>query len=198
MLVGTGNFSLDGAATSNYTFAPTTTSGTINFGGTGANTGTATILGGTGVQTINVAASTGVKTLNIATGAAANVVTIGTTTGAASLNLQSGSGNVSVTGGNLKIATTGKGLQIKSGVVTDMCGTGVLTAGTQTILNTNIATGDQIYITRVGVAGSTALGMFTYTISNGVSFTVTSMGVTTGTILVADVSTYAWFIVRPV
>jgi len=89
-------------------------------------------------------------------------------------------------------------LQIKAGVVTDMAGTGVLTAGTQTIACTNIATGDMIFLQRIGVAASPALGAFTYTISNGVSFTVTSMGVTTGTILITDVSTYAYFIVRPV
>ena len=81
--------------------------------------------------------------------------------------------------------------------VTDFIGTGVLTAGTQTIANTNIAAGDVILLTRTGVGASTALGELTYTISAGASFTVTSLGVTTATILVGDVSTYAYFIVRP-
>lgn len=84
------------------------------------------------------------------------------------------------------------------GAVTDFIGTGVLTAGTQTIANTNIATGDVILLTRTGVAASTALGELTYTISNGASFTVTSIIIgTPASTQTADVSTYAYFIVRP-
>ncbi len=86
---------------------------------------------------------------------------------------------------------------VNGGAVTDFIGTGVLTGGTQTIANTNIATGDVILFSRTAVNASTALGEFTYTISNGVSFTVTSMGVTTATILAADVSSFVYFIVRP-
>lgn len=199
MLVGTGNFSLDGAATSAYTFAPSTTSGTINFGGTGANTGTMTIAGGTGAQTINIANSTGVKTVNIATGAAANVVTIGTTNTTSTTTINSGSGNINATGGNLKIATTGKGLQIKTGAATDMAGSSVLTLGTVTIANTNIATGDLIFLTRISAAGSATLGELTYTISNGASFTVTSLILgTPASTQTADVSTFGYFIVRGV
>lgn len=198
LLVGTGNFSLDGAATSTYTFAPSVTSGTINFGGTGANTGTATILGGTGAQTINVAASTGVKTLNIGTGAAANVITLGTTNTTASLNLQSGSGNVSVTGGHLSIASVARTLLVNGGAVTDFIGTGTLTNGAVTIANTNIATGDVIILTRTAANASTTLGVFSYTISNATSFTVTSLILgTPGSTQTGDLSSFAYFIVRP-
>jgi hypothetical protein len=111
--------------------------------------------------------------------------------------LNAGSGNVNVTGGHLSIATVAKTLLVNGGAVTDFIGTGVLTGGTQTIANTNIATGDVILFSRTAVNASTALGEFTYTISNGASFTVTSMGVTTATILAADVSSYVYFIVRP-
>ncbi len=210
LLAGTGNFSLDGAATTNYTFGPTATSGTVNIGGTGANTGTATVFGGTGAQTINIANNTGIKTINIAgdsatsanvikigTGAGAQTVTVGSTNTTSTLTLNAGSGNINATGGHLAIATVAKTLLVNGGAVTDFIGTGVLTAGTQVIANTNIATGDVIIITRTAVNASTALGVFTYTISNGVSFTVTAMGVTTATILVGDVSSYAYFIVRP-
>jgi hypothetical protein len=141
--------------------------------------------------------STGVKTINIGTGAAANVITIGTTNTTASLNLQSGSGDVSITGGNLKIMTAAKGLQIQQGAATDMAGSSVLTAGTVTIANTNIATGDFIFLQRISVEASTAVGELTYTISNGTSFTVTSKNVADGTTLVADVSTFCYMIVRP-
>jgi hypothetical protein len=90
-------------------------------------------------------------------------------------------------------------LQWKGGAVTDFRGTGVLTAGTQTIANTNIATGDMIFITRTAVNASTTLGEFTYTISNATSFTVTSVIVgTPGSTQTGDVSSYAYIIVRPV
>ncbi len=87
LLCGTGNFTLEGDVASTYAIS-----------GTGANTGTITIGGGTGAQTLNMMNSTAVKTVNIATGAAANVVTLGSTNGAASLTLQSGTGEITVTG----------------------------------------------------------------------------------------------------
>jgi hypothetical protein len=88
------------------------TTGTISIGGTGAQTGTITIDGGTGAQTINVATGAGVKTvtlgstngastltlesgtgaMNIGTGAFAKTITIGNATGATRLNLNAGTG----------------------------------------------------------------------------------------------------------
>ncbi len=188
------------------------TSGTIVIGSTGVGVGLVTLFGGTGAQQIDLANNTGVKTINIAGDAAtsANVIrigtggsttsslTIGSTTGGSTTTINSGTGNVNVTGGHLKIVTAGKGLQIETGAVTDFAGTGVLTAGTQTILNTNILTGDYIFLTRIGVAASTTLGELTYTISNGASFTVNSVVLgTPGSVQVGDVSTYAYFIIRP-
>lgn len=98
--VGSGNFSLDGIGASTYTFGPSTTSGTINFGGTGNSTGTITIAGGTGAQTINIANSTGGKTVAIATGAGANSVTLGSTNTTSATTLQSGSGGVTIATGS--------------------------------------------------------------------------------------------------
>lgn len=85
--VGTGNFTLEGDVASTYAIS-----------GTGANTGTITIGGGTGAQALNMMNSTGVKTVNIATGAAANEVTIGSTNTSASLVLQAGTGDITMTG----------------------------------------------------------------------------------------------------
>lgn len=104
-LVGTGNFSLDGAASSTYAIGASTTTGTITIGGTaqtgtitlGSSSGTNTVAigAGTGATTVNIATgATNAKTVSIATGAVANTVTIGSTSGAASLNLKSGSGNI--------------------------------------------------------------------------------------------------------
>jgi len=190
---GTGNFSLDGAATSNYTFAPSTTSGTINFGGTGANTGTATILGGTGVQTINVAASTGVKTLNIATGAAANAVTIGTENTTASLALKAGSGGVNVYG-DLSLANVATKISYNGGAVTDAIGAATLVAGTVDVANTNIAATDRIHITRSALNGSPALGHLIYTITPATKFSVTAYDAT-GSAAVTDVSSFSYVII---
>lgn len=208
--VGTGNFTLNGAATSTYTVGAATTSGTISIGGT-AQTGTGTIFGGTGAQTIDIANNTGIKTINIAgdsatsaniikigTGAAAQTVTVGSTNTTSTTTINSGSGNVNVTGGHLSIATVAKTLLVNGGAATDFIGTGVLTAGTQTISNTNIAAGDVILITRTAVNASTTLGVLTYTISAATSFTVTSVILgTPGSTQTADVSSYAYFIVRP-
>jgi hypothetical protein len=98
----------------------------------------------------------------------------------------------------LRIATTGKGLQIKAGAATDFAGNSVLTSGTVTINNTNIATGDLIFLSRISAAASTTLGVLSYTISNGASFTVTSLILgTPGSTQTGDVSTFAYFIVRP-
>lgn len=60
MLVGTGNFTLNGAATSTYTIGAATTTGTYTVGGT-AQTGTMTIYGTT--------AASGNPSLNIGSGA---------------------------------------------------------------------------------------------------------------------------------
>ena len=91
------------------------------------------------------------------------------------------------------------GLRLDAGAVTDMSGTGTLVAGTDTILNTNVATGDYIFITRIGAAASTTLGELSYTISDGASFTVNSLILgTPGSVQTGGLSTYAYTIVRPV
>ena len=149
-----------------------------------------TTLGVTGLTTL--AALTQVGTTNLNTTGTA-VVNIGNTTGKTVVT-----GDLTITTGNVKIGTGGKGLQIKSGAATDMAGNSVLTLGTVTILNTNVATGDTIFLQRIGAAGSVTLGELTYTISNGVSFTVTSLIIgTPASTQTADVSTFCYFIVRP-
>lgn len=194
LLVGTGNFSLDGAATSAYTFMPTTTSGTINIGGTGGNTGTVTLFGGTGIQAINLANSTGVKTLQIATGAAANVVTIGSTNTTASTTIQAGSGNVNIVG-NLVLSNVATQIRMNGGAVTDFIGRGTLVAGTVTIANTNIADEDRILVTRSNLNGTPALGFLVTTISDATSFTVAAF-TTTGAAAITDVSSFDYVILR--
>ncbi len=183
-----GSLSLAHAMTTgNIVIGDAQTSGTFTIGSTGAGIGAVRIFDGTGNQTITMA-----------TGAAVKDVTIGSINTSSVLVLNAGSGDVKVTGANLRIATTGKGLQIKTGAATDMAGSAILVLGTVTVANTNIATGDLIFLSRVSTNGSVTLGEATYTISNATSFTITSVILgTPGSTQVADVSTFAYFIVRP-
>ena len=169
----------------------------INIG-TGSAARTISIGTGVGGNTVHIADGAGVNTITIGNGASANTVTLGSTNTTSTTVINGGSGDVKVTGSNLRIATTGKGLQIKAGAATDFAGNSVLTAGTVTISNTNIAAGDMIFLQRIGAAASTTLGELSYTISAGVGFTVTSLVLgTPGSTQTGDVSTFAYFIVRP-
>lgn len=146
-LVGTGNYSLDGAATSTYTIGASTTSGTITIGGT-AQTGTIGIGTGTGAQTVNLATGgTGIKTVNIGTGAVANVITLGSTTGAASATINSGTGGVTVTTGaatnaTTTLGTTGSQLFGSSTANTDRIGIKPQTATTTATFTGTITSAD--------------------------------------------------------
>ena len=88
LLCGTGNFTLEGNVASTY-----------DISSTGANTGQVTIGSGTGARTVEIAGGgTGIKTINIGAAATADVITIGDATGAGSLTLAAGTGEITVTG----------------------------------------------------------------------------------------------------
>lgn len=96
--------------------------------------------------------------------------------------------------GNL---TVNNAISMQSGTVTDFCGSFALTAGTQTIANTNIAATDKIFLQRKDVNGSTALGDLNYSISAGASFTITSLQFASpGSTQTNDVSQGEYFILR--
>lgn len=108
-----------------------------------------------------------------------------------------GTGGVNVTTGSLSLSGAASQLRVEGGAATDFIGTGTLTAGTVTIANTNIAATDRIFLSRTAANASTALGMLTYTISAGASFTVTALETATpADTEVNDVSSFAYFIVR--
>lgn len=199
-----GTLTLDVAAAQAITIGATQTSGTMNIGGTGANTGTVTLWGGTGAQTLNLLNSTGGKTLNIATGAGVNILTIGSTNTTSALTLQSGSGGIAMTGvvtlaNNLILNGNATQLQMQGGAVTDFIGTATLSSGTTgAIANTNIAAGDRIFAVHIAPGASTALGILTYVISAGASFTISSRNPADATVQTGDVSTVAYMIVRQI
>ncbi len=127
LLVGTGNFSLNGAAGSTYAIGAATTTGTITIGGT-AETGTITlgsssgtnivaigagagattvdIAGGIGGNTVNIANGAGANAVNIGTAASVNTVIIGSTNTTSTTTIQAGSGNI-VLSGNLALSAAG-------------------------------------------------------------------------------------------
>ncbi|MBV5281084.1 MAG: hypothetical protein JZU53_01485 [Paludibacter sp.] len=73
--VGTGNYTLDGVAGSNYTIGASTVNGKIDIGGTDQK-GTITLGNSSAAQTVNVGTGAGVSTVNIANGTAGNTVNI--------------------------------------------------------------------------------------------------------------------------
>lgn len=199
---GTGAINIGTAIAKIITIGNVTGATAVNINtGTAGSTitttnGILTIATGTGA--ITVSADAAATTILIGTGAAAKTLTIGSTNTTSTTVINAGSGDVKVTGANLRIATTAKGLQIKAGAATDFAGSAILVLGTIAVLNTNIATGDLIYLSRVSANGAVTLGELSYTISNGVSFTINSLILgTPASIQTADVSTVAYFIVRP-
>lgn len=149
---------------------------TIGTGGTGAvNIGNAT--GNTAV-TGSLTASTGL------------VATTGGVTATA--------GDITATAGNVIINGAAKQLRVHGGAATDFIGTATLTNGTVTVSNTNIAATDCIFLSRSNVNASTALGVFTYSISAATSFAITALKPADGTTETGDASTVAYFIVRQV
>lgn len=138
------------------------------------------------------------QAINIGTGAAARTITMGNTSGASAVVINAGSGATTVNT-SLKLNTAATQLQVHGGAVTDFIGTGTLTAGVATILNTNISASDRILIQRIAANGSTAFGHFTYAISAGVNFVVTAkQAASPATTETNDTSTFAYFIIRQI
>ena len=161
--------------------------GTLNINATGSKI---TTIGTGGTGAVNIGNATGNTSV---TGSLTATTTLTATLGA----ITATAGDFVATNGGLQLQTVGNKISIKAGT-TGFCGTGTLSSGTVTINNTNIATGDIILLTRTAANGSTTFGILTYTISNGASFTVTSLILgTPGSTQTADTSTFAYVIIRP-
>lgn len=187
-ITGTTSINTTGAATTNIGTGPGT--GIVNIGNATGNT---TIPAGNLTATSgNIVASSGNISATLGSLNAGTTLTAGT-------GITATTGNITASSGNMVINGAGHFLAIHHGAATDFNGTATLTAGTVTIANTNIAAGDQIYITRNAVNASTTLGEFTYTITAATSFTVTSVIIgTPGSTQTGDLSSFGYFIVRPV
>ena len=104
--------------------------------------------------------------------------------------------DVEISQGNLVLGAVATQLQMNGGAVTDFIGQSTLTAGTVTVLNTNIAAGDRVFVTRSDVNGSTALGVFDVSITAATSFVIDARNPTDATVQINDISIVDWFIVR--
>lgn len=135
--------------------------------------------------TVDISVDAAVAAVNIATGAAAKTLTLGSATAGSVTNVNS----------QLVIATAGKGLTINGGAATDTIGQATLVAGVATVLNTNIAATDRIFISR-RTTGGAVIGNLTYVINVGVDFVVSSFDNDGVTATITDVGSFDYLIVR--
>lgn len=99
--------------------------------------------------------------------------------------------------GNLVLADPATQFQMEGGAATDFIGTATLVMGTVTVMNTNIAANDQIFLQHVTDNGSTALGTLVYTILPGTSFNIRAADAGGPAVTeVSDLSTVSYHIVR--
>jgi hypothetical protein len=150
------------------------TTGTINVGGTGAQTGTINLGVGTGAQAINLGTGgSGIKTIGIGTGAVDNVITIGTLSGAAALTLRAGTvgADLQATG---PVTVDSSGSTIGIGTDAD---TGAISIGTGGA-RTAITVGTAMTTGTTTIGGTAQTGTITLGSSSGTN--IVDVGVGTG------------------
>ncbi|MFI0477773.1 MAG: hypothetical protein ACH349_01420 [Candidatus Rhabdochlamydia sp.] len=192
-MLGTANQITSTGSGSTITFsipstfiAPGTIASTTTITSGTALVATTTLTAGTGITstTGNIVASAGNISATLGSVAAATTVTAGT-------DLVSTAGNVLING-------SAKQLRVKGGAVTDFIGTATLTNGVATVLNTNIAATDRIFVERSAVNASSALGVFKVVKNAATSFVITACKPADATTETGDASTVEYFIVRQV
>ncbi len=108
-------------------------------------------------------------------------------------------GDITATLGNLILNGAAKQIRIHGGAATDFIGETTLVGGVATVLNTNIAATDRIFLSRRDVNGSVAIGNLTYVITPATSFVITSVQAAAPAVTEAnDVSILEYIIVRQV
>lgn len=112
-----------------------------------------------------------------------------TTTRTKALDIPSLTGDVSASVGHVRIETAGKGIGIKSGSNCMIGNSGAMTAGSRTVNNTAVRTGDIIMLTYKTIGGTPTTPPIVSAIVDSTSFTITAG--------VGDTSTIDYVIFRP-
>lgn len=101
-------------------------------------------------------------------------------------------------GGNLILSSVATQIEMNGGAVTDFIGQATLSSGTVTVLNTNIAANDRIFLSRADLNSSSALGHLTVTAQTAsTSFVITAVNASDGSSAVAgDSSIVNYVIIR--
>jgi hypothetical protein len=133
------------------------------------------------------------------TGVVATTGNISATAGAvnAGTSMTATAGDITATLGHVIINGAAKQLRQHGGAATDFIGQATLTNGVATVLNTNIAATDRVFVTRTAKNTSTAYGTFQVVITASTNFVVTSCKSDTTT-ETNDQSTVDYIIVRQV
>jgi hypothetical protein len=107
-------------------------------------------------------------------------------------------GNVTVATGNLILGPEATQIQMNGGAATDFIGQATLASGTATVLNTNIAASDRIFLSRADPNSSSALGMLSVTAQTAsTSFVITALDPADGSGTIAgDTSIVNYIIIR--
>jgi len=116
LLVGTGNFALNGVGASTYTIGAATTTGTIGIGGT-AQTGTITLGSSSGTNTVAIGAGAGATTVNIANGVGGNTIALGTGAAVNTITLGGTSANVIAIGNTQTAGSISLGGAMTTGTI---------------------------------------------------------------------------------
>lgn len=112
-------------------------------------------------------------------------------------SITSTAGDITATLGNVVVNGAAKQYQCHGGAATDFIGQATLINGVATVLNTNIAATDRVFVSRSAKNASTAYGVFEVTVNAATSFVITACKSDTTT-ETNDQSTVDYFIVRQV
>ena len=108
-----------------------------------------------------------------------------------------GTGNLTLTTGNLILSAAGDGLVLTSGANARI-GQATLVGGTIAVANTSVTANTRIFITRSSVGASTALGLLEAFPTAGVGFTINSFDAALAGLVVNDVSVIDWMLVESI
>lgn len=121
-----------------------------------------------------------------------------TTSVTAGTSITATAGDITATLGNIIVNGAAKQFRQHGGAATDFIGQATLVNGVATVLNTNIAATDRIFVSRTAKNASTAYGVFQTVITAATNFVITACKPADTTTETNDQSTVDYIIVRQV